>query len=765
MKTRLSNWLRHLILVGLLWLLAISNTPHDVAAQDVRLPVAPIGTHPRVLISQPYLQQTIQPRITAYPALWNAFQTYVDGDSIPRDLETHPEAVIRALALAWQLTNNATYRDQSIAAMQQLVNQIEDAPVMNGGTWNGDFLAWVAALATAYDWLHDSLSTDDRAILADTLMRAAQRLQDPNADSGQVWVPAAEIGEDGDYLFHAFNAPQWLWTLTVTGLAVEGDHPRAAAIVDTARDYWLQYSLPALDIQPNGAWAAGPVDGFTAAWWNIQTALAWWTAHGENYFEETGWWYERIAYNLMLHYPNSRGYPAIIGDGERNHPYAAYSRAQNLVLRNVFPDTPYAAWVDWIARQTSGPDWLLIEELLWRDPGLSGEPPDILTWRSFGTNHVFMRSNWVDTVGRLDATTTHITFHAGDYFAPRQFFDQGSLTIWRAGDDLLVRGGVYSGTGDTDHAANYYARTIGGNTLRICDLAETFDDIRPNNETGIWLNDCGQHPVGPANYAAINHEYWFANRNRYETANIERIFDSETITYLRSDITDAYHASKTGEIIREIAYIRPGTILVHDRLLIDSPSFTTIHTLHFNTFPRRAEDGWIVTGASSALHIQHLTPGVQTEVTEGYVTAGQLLPPTFNAYDDTFYGLFQMDTLPPEPTTRPWFLTAFTAADVAENPPLTTPIFGGSMRGAVISTPDTRWQVMFDDDPFDVTNASFAVENGVVFLFLTGLVPETDYTLNWADRRTETAATHGAGTLLLVNPVPGPFELQLGTED
>ncbi|NDJ84773.1 MAG: hypothetical protein GYB66_02700 [Chloroflexi bacterium] len=755
------------------------------------VPVAPVGTHPRLLITTTYLDQMVRPRQESNSAAWQTFKTYADSETVLADIHRYPESALKSLALAWLLTGETLYREQAIRGIQRVVNQIEDTLSQSdeSGNWDRDFLDNVAALAIAYDWLYDVFSSDDRAILMDTLLRAADYLLDPTAGAENVWIADTALSAnaaDESYSFQTFDSASvaWLWALTATALALRGDTLQADNLSQTARDLWEQQILPALALQPNGAWAAGPFDGFRAGWALTKLALTWWIARGENDFAATDWWYDRMAYNVLLHFPAVQtigqeaflGYPAIIGDGYRNHPDASLSRAQNMVLRTLYPDTPHAAWVDWILNQPPGiaPDWLLVEELLWRDPAAGGNPPEILTWRSFGTNHIFMRSNWQTTEGGLDPDATHVTFYAGDYFAPRQFFDQGNFTIWHGGSSLVTRGGVYTGRGDSWHEANYYGRTIGGNTLLVCNLAEIFDEIRPLNDqpAGVWLNDCGQRATGLGIAGAINPGYWEANRIAFETGNFVRLFDSPGITYMQTNLTTAYNSvfyttqgntAKVESVIRELVYIRPGTVLIHDRLVTLGPEFTTISSLHFDQRPRFDGLRWIVENGEAALYLQNLGPTPQSEIVEGYITSGQDTAIAAGRPLEPGPGWFRLDTYAQGGTATPWFLTGLIAQDRTAPPPaVATFATGNSMRGAVISTPEITWQVMFDDDPNDVSAATFMIEPDVQSLLITGLAAETPYRLMWADGRMETLTTHGAGTLVVSAPVPGSLTLEIG---
>lgn len=733
-----SNRLRQALILMVLGVFLCHLIP--AAAQENSLPpTAPIGSHPRLIITQPYLDTTLAARLDT--PTWQAFKAYVDSDTIATDALQHPELVVRSLALAWLLTGDRLYQDKAFSILQRLVNWIEDTP-----SWDMAYVDRVAALAVGYDWLYGALGDEDHEFLAEVLIEASRHLLDPTTDNGRVWIPFND-----DYLFQTFSgeSARWLWAITAAGLATQGDHPEAAFIVEQARTLWQEYGLSELEVQPNGAWAAGPYDGLRGVWAKLQTALAWWTARGEDAFSGSAWWYQRMAYNTLMLHPDL-DYPAIIGAGIRNHPDRWYSRAQDLLLQALYPDTPATAWVNWLVEQSRSPAWLLVEEMLWYDPTAEQSAPDILTWRALGTNHVFMRSNWANSAGRLDPTATYVSFQAGDHFAAQQVYDQGSFTIWRAGVDLLVQGGIYSGT-DTD--ANYYVRSIASNTVLICDLGETFENIWPAT---YWLNDCGQRPVG----SAVNAEIWRNNRDFYETGNIERLWDDPTVTYIRADITDAYSA-KAQAVIRELVYIRPGAVIVHDRLTTSRPNLTTLTTLHFNSPPQTEDNLWVVKEGASALYIRPVIPGVMVEPVAGYITAGQTIPFEPTPYEANPSGYYRLDIFSPLATTTPWFLTGLVAVDSAAAIPYIGGLIDGeSMRGLVVSTPQRRWQVMFDDDPLNVTSASFSIEVGVDVLLLTGLAPETTYTLQWADGRQEQRVTQGAGTLSIENPMSGIVSLR-----
>ena len=133
---------------------------------------------------------------------------------------------------------------------------------------------------------------------------------------------------------------------------MRGTRPEANGLADDARERFTGAVLPALDQQTGGAWAEGPFHGFTAGWAHAQTALAWWTAAGENYFDDTDWWYDRLASDLFQWQPGSaprRRFWLGSAPLRRDHwrhaalPSAAfYGRAQDAMLRTVFAGTEHA---------------------------------------------------------------------------------------------------------------------------------------------------------------------------------------------------------------------------------------------------------------------------------------------------------------------------------------------------------------------------------------------------------------------------------------
>jgi hypothetical protein len=768
-----------------------TQAPMPARAQDsepdeggLPMPVAPFGQHPRILITRDYVSETLRPRMENNTATWQAFAAYVDSGEPEEDVGWTAGTVVRSLALAWLVTGDDMYATRAKAVMVGLVNRVESHPALTEDAgFDGAFIEDVAALAVGYDWSYGALTNEDRVVIRDTLWRAVKRLRNPAADTdGLIWV-GDQMSAFGNY------EPRWLWALTATGLALWGEHEDAPTLLEFCRQTLTGTIIPALDLQEGGAWAEGPVYGFIANWPKVQTALAWWTAAGENYFDDTEWWYDRLAYDLFLYHPAQvhtfdedwgdpmPSYPSIIGDSERYHAIFVQGRAQDLILQAVFQGYDYANWMAWFLRQpiSAMPGWMASEEFLWRDPSWPGLPPATTTWFAPYNGHVFMRDAWVDDSGGLDTSATYVSFNAGDRLAYHQFYDQGNFTIFHNGEDLVVRSGVYSGDGTSDHDANYYARSIAANTILICDLAETFDGIRPNGDRDVWLNDCGQRAMDPASRTAINVNYLLENWRAYDTGSIERFGEVGEVTYIRADITGAYNSTvyttpdnhaKVSAVYRELVYWRPGTVLVADRVVLTYPAYTPMIVFHFQTEPTPSGlfFGSLVNG--SAIYMQNLKPSSTVTMVPGYQVAGQEVntswgEPVGNNFEHDPYGYFRLEITSGQPDLDHWFLTGFVAQDADQPPPPEgILVLGDTMRGAVMGTV----QAMFDltpEDGRDVTEAAFQIAADVTYTLVTGLTPGAEYRVEGAGGFVQTLTADDAGLVLVSGAPPGGIELSI----
>ena len=213
-------------------MLPLSTPRPAVRAQDeggdLPLPVAAFGAHPRLLITQAYVNQTLKPRAAAGAESWATLAAYAasrptrrsDGNGLP----TRRCAPWRWRGWLRRTAPTPNARRPSWSA-SSTASRTHPAMASNGG-FDGAFMEDVAALAVGYDWLYHALSEDDRAPLRETLWRAAKRLRNPATDTGRRDLDRRAVEAFGNY------EPRWLWALTAIGTGAVG---RARRRRDTAR--------------------------------------------------------------------------------------------------------------------------------------------------------------------------------------------------------------------------------------------------------------------------------------------------------------------------------------------------------------------------------------------------------------------------------------------------------------------------------------------------------------------------------------------------
>ena len=230
-------------------------------------------------------------------------------------------------------------------------------------------------------------------------------------------------------------------------------------------------------------------------------------------------------------------------------------------------------------------DWMCVDDFLWYDrntPSSSrlamGMP---LAYNVSGIGTIYMRSDWTE-----DATW--VKFQCGDHFEYHQHLDQNSFTIYKH-EDLAVDSGVYNWA-TSNHANNYYARTIAHNSILVFDPSEQFSwDAMRGGRKGV--NDGGQRAwrlsnSDKASWSAQSVEYWEESKHIYDTGDILRYEDTRDYTYMLGDATNAYRTDKVTNFTRQLLFIRPDHILVFDRVSSTNPAFEKKWILHSENEPQ-----------------------------------------------------------------------------------------------------------------------------------------------------------------------------------
>ncbi|MCP4538781.1 MAG: DNRLRE domain-containing protein [Chloroflexi bacterium] len=567
--------------------LTVTNDVSESATDRVSLRLLSIpATHPRIFLTTGKLA-ALQARAVSTNTRWSQLLAYADAYSSQYSM--HVDALVGAV------TGQTSYCDEAVATALDII-----ADPGGGSTEPGD-------LALVYDWCYAQLDAGQRTTFIDHFNTWAD---DQLANPGYIDVPGW-----GNYW------PRYGYSFALVGLATYGDNPRAQEWLDEFRHTrYRNVDLPLLEkIADGGGWPEGMIYDWIANLPRIKALEAWRTGAGENLFESTAWYRERLGYILLHRWPGLTDqygyefhpYPSI-GDTERNRgSIGNYERIMGLVLVERFSDEPLARQLQAYlsAPPTDGSmSFLYSDEFLWFNPNQPSQTPDQHTHYDAGTGTLLMRSGWPDGAADTDTSATYVTFQSGDHFSYHQHYDQNSFTLFKY-DDLALDSGVYSGDGRSYHDRNFYVRTIAHNTLIVYNPDEDFSSARPDAES----NDGGQRTMYPGSRAPETVEYFDQHAVHYENGDILRFQDDARYTYALGDATQAYNnptynqtmdtslsgnVAKVSRFQREFVYLRPVAqgrrdyVVTFDRVGVVSPTFSGENTkLLFHTLDTPTVNG------------------------------------------------------------------------------------------------------------------------------------------------------------------------------
>ncbi|HLA41985.1 MAG TPA: hypothetical protein VJZ27_01035, partial [Aggregatilineales bacterium] len=255
----------------------------------------------------------------------------------------------------------------------------------------------------------------------------------------------------------------------------------------------------------------------------------------------------------------------------------------------------------------------------------------------------------------------------------------------------------------------------------------------------------------------------------YETGTVLRFSEEGSLNYIRADLTPAYNSTvitsagnqpKVREVMREFVFLRPGTVILHDRIIPTDPGAVIFNMLHTQFEPQQNNDWFTVTGANSALFINQLTPQTTSEVITGFNVAGLDLDsawgsPLTNEFENEAYGRYRIQFIPATDNPIQHFLTLLIATSKDATPPDAQYVVGDGMYGAALND----WQVMFDDDPGNITATRFEVMPGANNLLFTGLQPLGQYQVMLPDSTDTDVQADDAGTLYIFVEQSGEIRL------
>jgi hypothetical protein len=442
-------------------------------------------------------------------------------------------------------------------------------------------------VALVYDWCHDRLSADQRAELQRALVPAMRAWM---AD-GRRWRSFHNGGHA-----HALR-------LTLAALALYGDDPFADRALSFLRPE-LEDILETLErLFPDGEWAEGFDYARHASFKSLRTFLAIKSATGRDVVSTSTHFRHIADYIFHATKPNGLVFP---GDDD-DFPYlSGQDHAALLMVASAYRD-PYAQW---FVHHCPAPRFQLEERdrwmrLLWHDPSIPERPLDALPLaRIFrGKGLVLARTSWRPD----DPGGAWVAFTNGDYFGDHVHLDVNAFQIY-GGGELAIDSGRYDDDWDYSEQPdaiarsqffNYYQRTIAHNTMLVRDPDERFG-------RGL-LNDGGQrHLLWRGGLRNVPEDYaqgsfpsddgtgtcdWATNPGRWERGDITAYTATPDFVFVRGDGTRAYAQEKVSSFVRELVFVRPGLVVVFDRVVSTNPAFEKTWLLHTIDEPRVAPDG------------------------------------------------------------------------------------------------------------------------------------------------------------------------------
>ena len=84
---------------------------------------------------------------------------------------------------------------------------------------------------------------------------------------------------------------------------------------------------------------------------------------------------------------------------------------------------------------------------------------------------------------------------------------------------------------------------------------------------------------------------WVTNPGRWERGDVTAYVATPDFVFVRGDGTRAYSEHKVTDVVRELLFVRPGLVVVFDRVVAKSASFDKTWLLHTVDEPRLAPDG------------------------------------------------------------------------------------------------------------------------------------------------------------------------------
>jgi len=466
--------------------------------------------------------------------------------------------------------------------------------VARKGPTNSHQDTWIALAngALSYDLFHDAFTEAERKILIDWF----------NAHLG--------VFTEDEGAFHNSTMSK-IRALLLVAWGTAPENPRAKEWRD-----WALVKLYEGKVVPVMN-EFGDGGGFTEAGWYLRGCL-WNLCEAlelarrfegyDGFAKAPRFWVDRIAYEMFQAMPGTWTYGAerypMEGDGSQIYGgQVEFPRHTRRILAQYWRGSELARTLTTYAQihpKGSNVEARFVDFLYDEGPEPQPLPLDAfkLSHLASGIGKVFARSDWT-------ADATWLRFEVSDYWSGHQHFDAGNFEIFRR-EPLATESGEYDDYG-SDHAVNYYLRTIAHN----CILVE-----EPGEKSWKQLRDGGRHPYvndgGQAqkwDWTKGTLDEWKKQRASFERGDIIAYGASRPeFLYVAADVTAAYAPSKMKQWVRQIVFLRPHTIVICDRVAATKAEYGKAWLLHCKDEPEVGEDRATIRDGKGELRAQVLLP-------------------------------------------------------------------------------------------------------------------------------------------------------------
>jgi uncharacterized protein DUF4962/heparinase II/III-like protein len=499
------------------FIVAAASQPFVVPAPDVLLQRARQAPRPRTWAAGEGPAMLKSSRSGAFKSMveevQNKMPSAVQPEPASGSIESNYEDTVQeqkrtlAAALAWAATHDRRYGDDAFRrVMAQARWNTQGTLAYKANDMGSRTVAWTLALA--YDWLHDYLKPEQKAVVA-AAIRERVRPMYQDAVTNLAVYPYDSHGNIT------------LTMVAAIGVLMAGELPEA--------DAWVKDALPEAIVwtSPWGGNDGGFGNGTAQAFWDTGSNLPAWlvirSATGVDLAKKD--WVRNNGRFLAYFVPP--GSPSgVFGDGLELNLQEVWARVAKAYER--FAPSPLARWY---AHAQKGEDETRIELMMspQRDDGPANFPD--------GTPNaaVFPSVGWVAMHSDLrDPMRTSVYFKSSSYGSyNHSHADQNSFVIHDKGRRLAIASGYYDGY-KTPHWTEWYKQTHAANAI-------TFD---------------GGHGQG-------------LNDRRFEGA-ITRFESSPRFAWATGHAEKAYDGALT-QAQRTIVYVHPDIVIVRDVLAAREP--------------------------------------------------------------------------------------------------------------------------------------------------------------------------------------------------